>query len=567
MRMITKFNRMIKNRTLWAIFAAIISVSFVGAFSQTGGCEATEGRDRMSTGRLFGENVSREDFSRARFFALGMNDSGGWSEEEQAELRKAVWQRLAMLHKAQALGIEVSEDELDRTIRETPMFSRPNEGFDSDYYKGVVRQQYRVPVGLFEEYLRQAIVLQKATHLLDLSVWTPPGDIADELSNLSDMFEVDYVLLKPNDILDDTPVTAAQAKTFYEDNPDLFSEPEKVSVRYVVFPVSNYLDRAAVKDESVEAYYQANVTSLYTSEGTNGTPIVQPLEAVRDAIESELREEAAFALARTEATDLVMALAPSRYSKGQPWNDAVRLRELNVATSELFSARSEVPDLPVDPDDLQTAFDLDASNPNRYFSGAMLGSDGVYVMAAHERQAAYVPEFGDVVEQVMPLAKDHVRQNAFSEKANELSKAIKEKMAAGESFATAVQALGLDIEAHTTRPFSIYEEHMRQYMETEDGPAPLPYPWVFLSRIGSLGSGDVMDPVEVDEGMLLAHVAQRRPGDIGAMDYMRPSVLAQENRRKTERLYEGWMDHLLALAKFEDTEQADDKDAASESSL
>ncbi len=563
MRMITRFNRMIRNRTLWAIFAAVVSISFVGMFSQTGGCEGHETRaDSFPEGSLFGEDVSRDDFYRMRRYALNLGDAAGFSEEEEAELRTHIWSRLALLRHAETLGLDVSARELGKAIRDMPHFAGPDGQFDRNAYRSFVSSQFRgAPVRLFEENMRQAMVLQRATHLLDLSVWTPPTEVLNDMRDRADRFIVEYVLLRPEAVGDDPSLTVAQAKEFYESRSDLFAEPEKVSVRYVKFPVADYLDMTEATDELVEAYYRENLSSLYTSEGTNGTPVVRSLDDVRESIENELRREAAFRLARKDATDLVLALAPSRYSEGLSWDEAVGQRNLSVATSAFFSVSCDVPELSVEPEHLRSAFGLDAESPHRYFSGAIQGGDGMYVLAAHEQKPSYVPEFAEVAEQVMPLAMEQARRDAFAERANEVAVAIRTALAEQTGFSNAVQELDLDLEPVRTRPFSIHEETMRSFAMTEEDDADeaIPYAREIFDRLGYVDEGDLLDPIELKEGMLLVRVASREPGDPYSLEFMRSFIRDNLNREKTEILYHEWLRHMLALADFVDYE---DKRAA-----
>jgi hypothetical protein len=554
MRLIGKFNRLIRNRTLWGAFAVLVSVSFVGAFSQTDGCM---GPTSLGAGRIFGETISRQQFYAARHFAQGLRPAGGLSDEEFENLEQATWQRLAALRWAEKLDIFVSDDELNREIRRVPMFNREGTPWDGKYYRRIVRDQYGVSTSMFEEFLRQAIVLERMSHLLNLSVWVTPSETLNELRNWTDVFSLQYAVLRTDELAKFEDVTLDRQKDFYESHPDLFMEPEALRVRYVAFPVEAYLSDEPVDEAQVAAYYQAHGERLYGVKGTNGVAVTPPLDEVREKIEAELKRGAALAQARKEATDLVMALAPSRYSAGLPWDEAVQRKSLNVHTSEFFSAGQSVPGLAMASDLLDTAFSLVPDEPTRYFSGAMEGSNAVYVLAAHERRAASLPEFERALSRISASTRDTLVQMIAAEKAGETADKIRSSLAQGKSLADSLAVMEFTNAVSAVDSFSVYEERLRSFdmnqqddQDDQDDDKAMPHAEKLLPLLGERMPGDLLDPVKTDQGYLLVVVTGRKPGDTAAVGFMRPSVHAELNREKVERLYPAWNRRLLALADF-----------------
>ena len=73
--LITKFNRMIRNRLLLAIFAVIVSAAFIGVGALTAWRGWDEQDNGNAVGELFGEKISSKEFFIARFFVLGNNEN------------------------------------------------------------------------------------------------------------------------------------------------------------------------------------------------------------------------------------------------------------------------------------------------------------------------------------------------------------------------------------------------------------------------------------------------------------------------------------------------------------
>ncbi len=589
MRMIGKFNKMIRNRTLWGIFAALVSISFVAAFAP-GGCDAPVDRQHVE-GRLFDENISHQDFLRAQRYAAGLRESAGLSEEERDRLRRTTWQRMALLRKAEALNATVSDRELNQAIRENPAFRGAGNQFDRRQYEQVVQNHFRVPAVVFEDWFRQELTLQRMSKLAEISAWTAPSELEENLREWSDKFTLEYAVLEPDILVENMAPSPEQAREYFRENEARFAKPQQMAVRYVHFSVSNYVDKVSVAGEEVERHYERYRDTLYLQDEVevpsslrtrdelaaaavayppqgedeaaveDPIPIYHPLESVRDEIEKTLREERALERARHEASDFVLSLAPSRFGPGASWEQAVRQQDINVQTSSLFAVGEAVPDLPIAPDVLQSAVrGLDPENPQRNFSDAVLGADGVYVLSAHSIQPGYVPEFEEVKDAVMAEAQAHVARQAFENKAEDLAQSVTRKMEEnGLSFANALAALELDLTVESPRPFSIYEEHMGLHADEE----PIPHVDTVLHNMATISLARMPTLVDMNEKKLLVRVADRQPGDAQAMAFLRYSVLDELHRQKAETLFEGWSDALLATADFEDlaerrrTEQED----------
>ncbi len=99
---IHQFNRIIRNKWIWGVFAIAISAFFAFDFLLTGG---DSGERRSSAGELNGKEVSE---SRFRPFA---EDARGFGRNRNttlsnAEVNRIAWENLAASQVAQALGAD-----------------------------------------------------------------------------------------------------------------------------------------------------------------------------------------------------------------------------------------------------------------------------------------------------------------------------------------------------------------------------------------------------------------------------------------------------------------------------
>jgi len=537
--LITKFNAMIRNRFLWAVLAVVISVSFVlMGFAGRSGC-ASEARSRRAEGTLFGEDVSRGEFFMARFFEMGMRDHGQSSPERSKLLRERTWQRLAMLRTAQNMGVYATDEEVSAMLRKDPTFA-VNGVFNKDRYRAIVQSELRVDLPTFENYLRQDLTIRKLVGMLESACWTSPSELNEKLDNLTDELSVEYVSINADDFGGDVELTEEEVLAYFDEDRERFKVPEQVSVRYVWFPLTNYYAEAAARDEDILDYYYEHIDD-YTTPGTNDTSVPQPFEEVRDDVAELLRRREATFMARDRATEFVMELAPDRYGNAQPLAEAALSYGLTVLTTAHFSVYGEVPGMDVGGGFNRAAFELDASDPEKYFSDAIVGLDSVYVLAAHDRVAPRLPEYDEVAEEVRRLATEEAKQKRFLERADEIRQQVREAAGEGRFFTEAVQDLGLSA-VTTTEVFAVYAGPSNETEHME----------LVLRSVAALGEGELSELIPTDDGVVLASVVSRAAGDPLAKQYLRGEVLSMLNRYRAGLLFEDWRGYLLARADLED---------------
>ena len=535
--LITKFNRMIRSRVLWAAFALLVSIAFVGVFSRSGGCTENE-RASGVVGRLYGKNISANAFLMARLFAMGMRDSGSLSPEANLIIHRNTWKRLAALKTAEELGISTSDEEVSEAIQRDPTFA-VNGFFNKEKYEAVVRSRMRVGIEIFEEFLRQEITIRKLVNMLESAVWTSPFELDQKLKSLTDSFTVQCAILDAKDQADDVHITTEDARKFFNENSELFTVPEKVNVRYVAFPISNYTSGITIEDESIFEYY-TNHLEEYSTTNTNNEMSAFPIEEVHDDILRGLRREAAISDAKDEVTRFVVALTPDRYGNALSMDKIVAEYGLTICTSGFFSATGNVPNLSVDLAFNRAAFDLQPDDPERYFSDAIVGQDAVYVIAANDKLEAHVPDFSEVVDLAISQARRDAEHEAFVEKSRQIRTSVENALQSGKTFEQAVHKF--DINVSTTATFTAYSALSEEfeYFDT------------LFPNIIWLKKGELADLLEFKGDTLLAYVMDRQPGDPASMDFIKAQLLSTVDSYRADILFDEWQENMLTKAGFED---------------
>lgn len=571
--LITKFNRMVTNKIVWAIFALLVSILFV-AVGYVGGRGASRAA-RNGEGRIGEHEVSPEDFRLARFFEMGMRDAGDRTPEMQENLRRRAWIRIAMLREAERMNLKTTDAEIRDVIQRDPSFQEKGR-FSPALYRRVIAAQLHVDVTVFERYLREQLTIQKLRGAMGALAWTSPAEMNRSLHNLTDDFRVQYSELMARDFTNGITMTEAQAREYYAAHTNDFIQPEQRRVRYVAFPVNQYTSGVAVTEEEIRAYHEehrdefpaptnapAAATSLAAgtnapapaAAGTNAAPagtnaavdlnapaagtnvnvMAGPTPEQQETIRARMLRDRAENKAKDAATELVIQLAPDRAGRATSFDEAVRGRGLQVSTTGLFTATGEVPGLRVGPDFNHSAFQLEPDDPERYFSDAIPGEDAVYVLASLEVLPAHVPSFDRIRQDVTRVAFSNEVAKVFTDKV----KAIREKAAAdvasGKGFKEAMQVQGLNVS--TTGTFNVYMGMSSTNV--------VPHASVLFPSIARLSQGEITPPLPIPDGALIAYVAAREPGDPATMQFLTAQLRNALDRNLSDMVFETWGESLL----------------------
>jgi hypothetical protein len=474
----------------------------------------------------------------ARLFEMGLSYESPTSDEAREALRTSTWKRLAALRKAEQLGITVSDTEIAELLRQDPTFT-VNGVFDKNRYLTIIQERFRIPVDVFEEYMRQEMILQRLISVASSMVLTPPAEVAKRLDSLTDLFTIEYGLIAEGDPDTRPDMSEAEAIAFFESNTERFAVPDQVKVRYVAFPFSNYLGNVEISEIDIVDYYEEH-EDLFATQDTNGFPALVPIEEARPSIVAVLRERRAAWMAKDAASSLVVALTPDRYESSPAFADVAAGHGLMVETSAFFAVTGPVAGLAVGDAFTQAAFALQPHDPDRCFSDAVLGDDAAYVLADDDRIDAHIPTFEAARDRILPVAREALAHEAFMQDAEKLRKTIVTAVTDGAPFAQAAQAHGVNL--FTNQSFSVY---------ADETPA-FPFADKLIMRAADLEAGSISEPIPVEGGAILVHVMSREAGDPAVGQTLQPQLVATIERYRSSALFRAWGDAILDEANLED---------------
>ena len=411
------FNRIIRNKWVWGVFAVLISVFFAFDFIFDG-----RGGDRGSNGAgtLDGETVSRMKFDEVRtdIFAEMRLQYGRELPIKAAQVNKMVWTRLAMLKVAEDLKMTATDDEVSAEILRN--FKDEKGVFNNNFYQNVCARLNWRPER-FEAFIRRKIMLSRVQSVASSTSWVSPLEASSRVRDETDKITVRVARFQHKNAasikLDD-----ASLKAYYEAHTNSLALPALMAVRYVKVPVKNV--EIKVTDEELRAHFE-DTSDRY---GTNA------FETVKAEVEADLRRDKMAQAVEDACAPLYQRVCPENPDAETLAVDQLaklaKEEKLEIKTSRPFSLsdKSFVPGFMVDAasvlpecrDFVSEVSDIDPLEPSMRYH-AFAGSNAVYVvgLATNLCTQPRVPTFDEV------KGNTFVRDDALADlKAKDFKKAV-----------------------------------------------------------------------------------------------------------------------------------------------
>ncbi len=559
--LISKFNKMIRNRLLWGIFAVIISISFVGMFTADGGCGVANDADPIA-GTVDDLTVTRNDLQRARFFTeLQVSLMMGRplterSPEMVRELENMAWRRALALKKAEKLGLHATDMEVVSHIQEDPMFSEGGVFQRSlyDQFANLFLARIGFSRRHYDDFVREEVVIEKLVEALSASVWIAPRELEQHLQTYTDVFTVQGVSISTNRLEPVEIPGLSEIEAYYLENTNYFVRSERRIVDYAVFPVDDFTDDITIEAEEIEDYYTDNLHE-FRRDGVTADVLEMDLEAFDematdvdsrseylylDEVAGDIRERLArreaLHVAMDAATDFVMELIPPRRDeKAVSFDEAASKAGVTVRRTEPMSRTDPSPS-PHDIDPmtlLREVFGLEET-PEEYFSNAVAGESAAYVLALREVIPAGVPPLEEIVDEVRDTMIGERMAVKLSEHADELRQAIITAMADDPDMTFADAVAGKNLETRDYESFSIF--NVPPELENID----------ILNAISSRNARELTEPIAINgETRLLIYVAHRDPMDEMSRNMLRRQIRENLYYHRSQQVFAEWQNHLL----------------------
>ena len=194
--------------------------------------------------------------------------------------------RTLLVHDAEAQGYRFDDARLAQTIRELPYFQRDGR-FDSALYEATLRGE-GMNVHEFENNVREESLLMQVQTGLSESGFVTPSEVAALTRLLAQEREAAYVLINPDAMMPQGPVSGQEIEQYYSSHAELFQIPEQVRVEYLRFSAGEMNTGVQPTDEELKRAYAEEATRFVTPEKRRASHILIALSA--DATEAQVKE-------------------------------------------------------------------------------------------------------------------------------------------------------------------------------------------------------------------------------------------------------------------------------------
>ncbi len=532
------FNRLIRSRILWGFFAIIISVAFVAV----GSCFNTP-QDSLVAGKINGKKVSAEVFDQTTVAIRGFGRNRD-NETSASVVDRRAWEQIAARMTADKNGLASGKEEVRDALREAPGFQGAN-GFDINRYRMVLAEQGLTPA-LYERLVSHQLAMMKNASLVEAGTWVAPMELDDELAAKTDRFTVQVAAVSNRFAQVEMRLSDDDYRKYYEENKASFALPDRVAVRYVAIPVSNFFASVTVPEGDLQEFYDSHVNT-YTRTSTNNTSETIPFAEVREKILAELTLEEAKYCAETSVTFNIYGKLANAGSNAL---EVVAAQEkLVVKTSPLFSAEDPLYWAENAKEFASAAFDLDPERSDSRF-GIVKGEANVFVIEQIQKLEAHTPTFENVLNDLRPQAMAKARSEAFQSYAKELRADLRKSLGEGKSFAEAAKAKALNVSTSLT--YTVSDIQNQKF----DNSVLIAYSAAALTK------GEVSEAVPASATQsLFIYVLDRQPGDALAAEMMRSQLRSGIARRRSNNLFSEWLTWNLSKQDFQPRRPLTDDDA------
>ena len=547
---ILQFNKLIRNKWLWGVFAIIVGGAFAFDFLvddllRDGKREAKD----SGVGTLGGETVSSAEFHAITEDIRGFGQNRDW-RRSSAEVNREAWETSALLEVARRNGIEATDSEVAQAIRTDRSFQQ-NGQFSFALYQGLLRENSLSPER-FEEFIKRRLTMMKVagTVLSGSASWASPMEIEQAVADMTDSYTVRVARFKQDKAeADAVKLDDDGLKKWYNENSKSLELPERIKLRMVRFDgaASNALASVTVTEDALRDHYDVTVDK-YTTTDTNGVETVKKFEDVRAEVEKEVR-----------LIESVQGLTTGLYSRVYGVKAAAgksRLDEIaaessaKVETSDWFALGGNYKDgfmkrasqiCPGAQNFEEVVAELDSSSEDLRY-GVVASDKEVWLVEKAETNAAHVPTFEEAKEIIRPRALAAAKADAFKAKVEAIAKkGVKAVLESG------------DVSTNIT--FTVCD------MKSGD----FPDQGAIVGAAMKLRKGEVSEFAPTGVGKAILVVCEDRvPGDAAKAQIWKLQVRSEVEALQRRQVPESWKKWNLDRLGFEPGEGASVVDAETE---
>lgn len=225
-------------KKVWIILAVLILPAFIlwGSGSVLRGKDKTEA---AYTGKVYGRLIPyleyRDALSATRNQAVIQFGENLEQIEKYLNIESQAWERIILLAEAKKRKIGSTDKEVVELIEGYPFFQRKGR-FDNRAYQETLRYVFHAQARVFEEQMRQNIVLSKLYKQLTDGIKLGDEELRAEYERANEELSLYYIAALPSDFVKEVAALDNELKDYFVNNELQFKQPLSFNVEYVSAP-------------------------------------------------------------------------------------------------------------------------------------------------------------------------------------------------------------------------------------------------------------------------------------------------------------------------------------------
>ncbi len=280
---------------LWLIVATFIVAIFAiwggaGRLGESNRSDtlASVGSEKIASDTYFQALRSRLEALQKQFGDLNANLIQQLGVPQQT-LEQLVQQRL-LLQIARDMGLRASDKEVRAKIVSYPAFQKDGQFVGFDDYRRILEYN-RIPLGQFEDGLRQDVVIGKVVDILTAGIFVTDEEVWDGYRKQNDSAKIEYLVAETAKSEVTGKPTETELRAHFDKNALGYKIPEKRTADYILLKTDDLKKEVAVKVAEIEKYYKDNAAQFQEPDKVRASRIWLPFTAAdKDAVLAQARD-------------------------------------------------------------------------------------------------------------------------------------------------------------------------------------------------------------------------------------------------------------------------------------
>ena len=422
----------------------------------------------------------------------------------------------ALALEADRLGIRVTNQELSDRIKQILPSAWNGNTWLKDQYATEVQMRAGMSVPEFEGYLRDQMLQEKFHQLVTDAITVSPADVQQEFRRRNEKVQIDYVLIKPEQLATTIQPTEAELSAYYTKHIGLYQVPEKRSARYALLDLAKLRASTQISDDALRAYYNAHIDDYKVQNRVHAEHILFKTVGKTDAEIAEIRQKAEDVLKKAKA--------------GANFEDLAKKYSEDDGTKPKGGDLGWIVEGQTVPEFQQAAFTL----PKGSISDLVKTQYGFHIIKVLDHETAHTKTFDEVKGTIQPIVLDE----AVTAKANQIS----DQMAAAvrqsnhQSLDDLAKKFNLEL---GDVPAASATEPVAAFGNSQD----------VRTALFQLRPGELSQPIQTPQGFAIITPKDIQTAHQGTLAEVHDHVLADYQQEKSLELAQSKAQQLAKLAK------------------